>query len=120
MTVKVPTGMIEKDLARPLVEIRDFETGRLEYEIYTFGEQTVVVPIKRAKEVSPIEELAMERISQFIKRYDKGAQIRLIADDKAVVKVHHKVIPKLIGKDGKNISRIEERLGIHIEVEPKK
>lgn len=119
LTVKVPTGMIEKDLARPLVEIRDFETGRLEYEIYTFGEETVVVPIKKGEEASSVEKLAVERISQFIKRYDKGAQIQLIGDDKAAVKVHHKVIPKLIGKDGKNISRIEKRLGIRIDVEPK-
>ena len=112
--------MIGEDLARPLVEIRDFETGRLEYEIYTFGDENVVVPMQRAEEVSPLEKLAMERISQFIKRYDKGAQLQLIGNDKAVVKVHHKVIPKLIGKDGRNISRIEKRLGIHIEVEPKR
>lgn len=120
LTVKVPAGMIGEDLARPLVEIRDFETGRLEYEIYTFGDENVVVPMQRAEEVSPLEKLAMERISQFIKRYDKGAQLQLIGNDKAVVKVHHKVIPKLIGKDGRNISRIEKRLGIHIEVEPKR
>jgi len=47
MKVKVPTGMTEADLARPVVEVRDFETGELEYEIYTYGEQTVVVPIKQ-------------------------------------------------------------------------
>lgn len=47
MKVKVPTGMTEADLARPVVEVRDFETGNLEYEIYTYGEQTVVVPIKQ-------------------------------------------------------------------------
>jgi predicted PilT family ATPase len=44
----------------------------------------------------------------------------LIGEDKAIVQVHHKVIPKLIGKDGANISRIEKRLGIHIDVEPKR
>ena len=27
LTVKVPTGMIEADLARPVIEIKDFETG---------------------------------------------------------------------------------------------
>ncbi len=29
MTVKVPSGMKEADLARPVIEIRDFETGEL-------------------------------------------------------------------------------------------
>ncbi len=119
LTVKVPTGMVEKDLARPLVEIRDFETGRLEYEIYTFGEETVVIPIEEREGGSPIERLAQERIWQLVKSYDKGAQIQVIGKDTAVVRVHRKVIPKLIGKDGKNISQIEDKLGIHIEVEPK-
>jgi len=120
LTVRVPTGMIGEDLARPLVEIRDFETGRLECEIYTFGKENIVVPVKTGKEESPIEKLAVERISQFIRRYDKDAHIQLMGDDRAVVKVHHKVVPRLIGKDGKNISRIEERLDLHIEVEPKR
>ena len=43
MTVKVPTGMKEADLARPVIEVRDFETGKLKNEIYTYGEQTIVM-----------------------------------------------------------------------------
>ena len=46
MTVKLPTGLREAELARPVVEVKDFITGELEYEIYTFGEQTVVVPVR--------------------------------------------------------------------------
>lgn len=46
MRVKVPTGMFEEDLARPVVEVRDLLTNELEYEIYTFGEEIVVVPVK--------------------------------------------------------------------------
>ena len=45
MTVKVPTGMTEADLARPLIEIRDFGTGELVNEIYTYGEQTIVMDV---------------------------------------------------------------------------
>ena len=45
-SVKVPYGMRERDLARPVIEIRDFETGANEYEIYKFGEETVIIPIK--------------------------------------------------------------------------
>jgi len=33
LTVKVPTGMTEADLARPVVEVRDFENGTLEFEV---------------------------------------------------------------------------------------
>ena len=49
MTVKLPTGLREAELARPVVEVRDFMSGELEYEIYTFGEQTIVVPVRRLR-----------------------------------------------------------------------
>ncbi len=45
MTVKVPHGFRDKDLARPVVEVRDFESDRLEFEIYNFGNDVVVNPI---------------------------------------------------------------------------
>ena len=46
--VKVPTGMREQDLARPVIEVREFETGNLEYELYKFGEETVVLSMEGA------------------------------------------------------------------------
>ncbi len=52
LTVKVPAGMFESDLARPVVEVRDFETNRVEYEMYTYGEETVIMKVGEApKEV---------------------------------------------------------------------
>ena len=47
LLVKVPTGMIEQDLARPVIEVRNFENLTLEYEIYSYGEENVVIPISR-------------------------------------------------------------------------
>ncbi len=52
-SVKVPTGMREKDLSRPVIEVRDFESNALEYEIYTFGEETVVYPVKANSRTPP-------------------------------------------------------------------
>ncbi|BAA79425.1 conserved hypothetical protein [Aeropyrum pernix K1] len=49
ITVKLPTGLREAELSRPVVEVRDFITGELEYEIYTFGEQTMVVPVRERR-----------------------------------------------------------------------
>lgn len=43
--VKVPQGMMEKDLARPVVEVRDFRTKKPEYELYVYGEEKVILPI---------------------------------------------------------------------------
>ncbi len=45
MTVKVPYGFRDKDLARPVVEVRNFGNDRLEFEIYNFGNDVVVNPI---------------------------------------------------------------------------
>ena len=118
ITVKVPSGMSEADLSRPLVEVRDFENGKLEYEIYTFGEENVIVPVKETKEASGMKKLAGERILQEIKKFDSRAVVEIPSDEKAIVRVDNEIIPRLIGKNGTVISEIEKRLGVHIEVEP--
>ncbi|OGI11720.1 ATPase [Candidatus Micrarchaeota archaeon RBG_16_36_9] len=117
LTVRVPTGMTEDDLTRPLIEVRDFENQNLEYEIYIYGEQTTVVPVKKEKKTG-LQKLAIERMKSEIGRFDPSAEIELVSDNKAIVKVNNKVIPKLIGRDGKTIKSIEDKLGISIEVQP--
>jgi len=66
ITVKLPTGLREAELSRPVVEVRDFLTGELEYEIYTFGEQTVVVPVKKLRHIPSAWEELVERIKASI------------------------------------------------------
>ncbi|MEM1641828.1 MAG: PINc/VapC family ATPase [Desulfurococcaceae archaeon] len=66
MTVKLPTGLKEAELSRPVVEVRDFLTGELEYEIYTFGEQTVVVPVKKLRPRHPAWQELAEKIRNAI------------------------------------------------------
>ena len=64
MTVKVPHGFRDKDLARPVVEVRDFRTNRLSYEIYSFGQDIVINPI------NPIEPKgSFRREEQFKKEF---------------------------------------------------
>ena len=46
MTVKVPSGLRDRDLARPVVEVRDYKTRQLEFEIYSFGQDIVINPIR--------------------------------------------------------------------------
>lgn len=119
MLVKVPTGMTEQDLARPLVEVRDFENDKLEYEIYTFGEENVIVPVEEKEKIPAIKKLASERILQEITRFDPDAEIEIASENQAVVRVENEIVPRLIGKNGSMITSIEKRLGIHLEVEPK-
>ena len=123
LTVKVPTGMSEADLARPLVEVRDFETQVIEYEIYTYGEENVVVPISELKSVNQsdniIKKLAESKIRDTIRRFDPDADINIISDNRVQVKVGKDVIARLIGKGGSTISELEKMLGIKIDVEVK-
>jgi len=120
MVVRVPTGMTEADLSRPLVEVRDFENGKLEYEIYTFGEENIVVPASdEQKAVSGVRKLAEERILQEIRKFDENAVVDVVSDSSAVVRVSNDVIARIIGREGTNIKKLQERLGVHIDVEPK-
>jgi ATPase len=118
LTVRVPTGMTEQDLARPVVDVRDFENDRLEYEIYTFGEENVVMPVA-SEEIDSIKRLAEERIREFVRRFDRNAEVEIIGRDKAIIRVDRDAIPIIIGKSGTTIKELEKMLNIHIDVEPK-
>jgi ATPase len=99
LTVKVPSGMTEADLTRPVVEIRDFETGKLFYEVYTYGEENVVIPIQEEKGESGVKQLAKERVKQIMDKYDPYAEVNFISEDKVRVIVDNDVVGRLIGKD---------------------
>jgi len=115
--VKVPSGMKEEDLARPVIEVRDFETGELEYEIYTYGEEISVVPVKK-EEKAPALKLAERRLKQEIKKFlpDVYTEVEIISPHKAVIYADEFDIPAIIGKKGKRITDLEKKIGISIDV----
>jgi len=119
LTVKVPTGMVEADLSRPVVEIYDFETGNLQFEIYTFGEENVIIPVGEVQTTqSGANKLAEERILQEVRKFDPDAEVKLTSANRAVIRVDNDIVPILIGKKGVTINRLEEKLGIKLDVEP--
>jgi len=65
MTVKVPHGFRDKDLARPVVEVRDYKTRQLEYEMYSFGQDIVVNPINpiRSEKYKKLNSFSIEKKS---------------------------------------------------------
>ena len=116
MTVKVPSGMTEADLARPVVVINDFETGKLEYEIYSYGEQTVVIQVQGGREKTGAHKLAETTILAEFQKYTKNPEVEVVSDNKCIVYVAEGDIARIIGKQGENITRIEQRLGISIDI----
>lgn len=127
LTVKVPTGMIEADLSRPVIEIKDFETEELFYEIYTYGEQTIVMDINKAyndkdveeEEKSPVSKIVERAIRKEVNRVAPNAimEVSLISDKRALLEVDPDHTGAVIGKNGRTIAQIEERAGISIDVE---
>ncbi len=121
LTVKVPTGMVEADLSRPVIEIRDFETGDLAHEVYTYGEQTIVMEVNETTyKKTPIQKIAeREIIKEINKRIpDARVEVDMKSDKRATVHIDEKNIAKLIGKKGKTIDEVERTIGISIGVEP--
>ena len=116
LKVKVPSGMTESDLARPVIEIRNFADNVLEHEIYTFGEENVIVPITKRAEKVGIEKLAEDKIKETFKRYDPRAEVEILTDNRVKVLVDEQCIPSIIGKGGSNINEIEKFLKVHIDV----
>ena len=116
LKVKVPSGMQERDLVRPVIEIRDFENNKLEYELYSYGEETVVIPVQNEKK-APIKELASRQIENELQREIPGIKAELISNNRAVIYVPESEIGRIIGKKGERISEIEKRLGVSIDVQ---
>ena len=127
MTVKVPTGMKEADLARPVIEVRDFETGELKNEIYTYGEQTIVMDMDLVNGTnsdssykSSVDKIAEAEILRKIKKIlPKKAKVdvEVISPERANIYIPEEYVPKIIGKNGKRIAEIEEKVGISLGVE---
>jgi ATPase len=119
-SVKVPAGMREADLARPVIEVKNFETGEPEYEIYKFGEETVVLPLQtkggsgnsrsyRERRGAPSPyggglEGAMSRMTnREYKVEKKGA--------KNIVRLEAADFSYFMGKGRKKLRKLEQRFG---------
>ncbi len=110
MTVKLPTGLKEADLSRPVVEVKDFMTGELEYEIYTFGEQTVVIPVKKTRK-SRLET----RLKRQLETLFPEAVIEM-RDNTVVIKIP-RGSARLVSRRAKKLKKLSEKHGIEFRFE---
>jgi len=117
--VKVPEGLMEEDLARPVIQVRDFATQTPAYEIYTFNRQVVTVPLdgESGSSDSGVDRLAKQEVEREIQAATRGpVEVDIRGPNDAVVYVSDDEISHVIGKGGGRISDIENRLGISIDV----
>ena len=65
-------------------------------------------------------KLTEKEIQREIGRYTEGfVDVQMISDTKAVVYIDDKDVPAAIGKGGKNVSAIVNKLGIGIDIKPR-
>ncbi|MFP8956513.1 PINc/VapC family ATPase [Natrialbaceae archaeon A-CW3] len=117
--VKVPAGLTEEDLARPVILITDFQTGKPAYEIYTFNRQVVTVPLEEDGngQETGVDRIAKGEIEREIRSIARGyVDVQLKSQNRAVVYVEEDDISTVIGKGGGRITDVENRLGIDIDV----
>jgi len=111
MTVKLPTGLREAELARPVIEVRDFLTGELEYEIYTFGEQTVVVPVKKLRMPAVTK---IDKVANIIQKILPGADVAI--EDSTVIVTIPKNMIRTFNKRIKRIRKLESKYNVTIKL----
>ena len=121
MTVKVPAGLIESDLARPVVEVKDFETGETVYEMYTFGEQTVVIPLENEDyDQTRVDARTVQNLTDAIEKFT-AQPIVLIPKDRYgrrfEIQCSQKDIPAILGKGGENIRMLERTFRVKLDVD---
>lgn len=116
-TVGVPHGMGSPDLARPMIEVQDFETGEPYYQIYSFGEQVVVMPVKD-RELSPeLEEKAEEAKRAVKQRTGADVDVEMLSERSAIVRAESDDVAKIIGRQGSTVEDLQDSLGVRIDVQ---
>ena len=118
--VKVPTGMSQEDLARPVIVVSDYYTGKDMFEIYSFGEQVFAVPIEAAEKVeSTVSRYAKRELAEEIRKRTGIQDISIdhLDDHRMVISTPEDTIARIIGRGGSRITELEKQLGLKIDVE---
>ena len=124
LTAKVPDGMLSEELARPVIVVSSFLQKRPLYEIYTFGEQVVVMPIQTDEKGNPKNPSKNQVVSEYAK---EGIQRKLsqalpcdfhiqIKGSELELYVPEYYKGKVIGKGGAGINGLEKEIWLRIHV----
>ena len=114
MTVKPPSGM-QEELARPVIEVVEFPSGKVTHEMFAFGSEIAVVPVSGVNTASgptPIAALARDQLVKKIRDW-VGVQcaVKITGTNSAEIYAPKGMVATLIGKGGENIRDLQEELG---------
>lgn len=120
-TVKVPQGMHADDLARPVIEVYDLQTKSVTHEIYSFGEQVVVMPLQDLGDQTNWNTLirfATEGIETLLTHaWHMPVDVVVHSPRSITVTIPKHAKGEIIWRNGSTIKHREEKLwcSIHIE-----
>lgn len=126
LTVWLPIGMQSADLARPVVEVTSFLTGEKHYQIYSYGEQVIVMPLAELtwpdapshnKKEGWLRSFAEHGLSEALyRRID--AKFSLVIDSMSSITLYVAESAKgwIIGKWGSKIMQLEKDLWLSISL----
>ena len=123
LTVKVPEWMESDDLARPVIQVPSFFDKEIVYEIYSFGEQIVVMPLgeeiqNQAKEKWwKLNHYAKLSIDNILKEILPCSFISKVSWDTVQLFVPKSEKWAIVWKWWQNIQSIEDQLGLRINVQ---
>ena len=120
MTVKPPTGM-QEELARPVIEVVEFPSGKLTHEMFAFGSEIAVVPLegRATNELSPVKAMAKQHMSNTIRQWvGVDCQIKFSGESSATIYAPSNMISTLVGRGGENVKQLQNELGgIRLSIE---
>jgi ATPase len=111
MTVKPPSGM-QEELARPVIEVVEFPTGKVTHEMFAFGSELAVVPVTETSQKKPLQQLAQKQLIHTIRQW-AGVHVRVqfTSDTAATVYAPSNMISTLVGRGGDNVRALQDQLG---------
>lgn len=121
LTVKVPEWMESDDLARPVIQVSSFFSQQVEYEIYTFGEQIVVMPLWEAVETkksksSKMSDYAKVAIDRHLESILPCSFISKVNGNDIELFVPKSEKWSIVGRWGENIRGLEQEIWLNIHV----
>ena len=123
-TVKIPEGMASEDLARPVIQVEDFESGRPVFEVYTFNRQVVTVSLdsdgdsnnEPYQQTAEGDELKADIHDAVKSAGGSSVEVTMTGERSAIVHVAKTSIAQVIGQGGTQITEIENKLNASIDV----
>jgi len=113
MTVKPPTGM-QEELARPVIEVVEFPSGKLTHEMFAFGSEIAVVPVEGRVNngTSPLQVMAKQTVVDTVRQW-VGVECEVVfsGTSSATIYAPSNMVATLVGRGGENVRELQEALG---------